>query len=71
MAWGAVQGPVGVRPEAPVLLAMRKQREQFIAWVVGVFNDFPGLSFTLPDIEGLNGKELCPSDVLGCPHQPM
>ena len=44
----SVQEPVGVRL-APVPLAMWKQREQFIAWVAGVFNDFPGLPFTLPN----------------------
>jgi hypothetical protein len=39
-----------------------------MAWVVGVFNDFPGVLFTQPDIEVLDGRELGPSDVLGCLH---
>jgi hypothetical protein len=39
--------------------------------VYGVFNDFPGLPSTLPDIEVVDGRELGPSDVLGCPHHPL
>ena len=48
---------------ALVTLAMWKQREQSMAWVVGVFNDFPGLPFKPPDIEVLDGRELSPSTV--------
>jgi hypothetical protein len=33
----AVQEPVGVRLDAWAQLAMRKQREPSMAWVVGVF----------------------------------
>ena len=39
----AVQEPVGVRLDALEPLAVRKQREQSMAWVVGVFKDFSGL----------------------------
>ena len=60
----AVQEPVGVRLDAPVSLAMQKQRKQSMVWVVGVFNSFLGLPFTPPDTEGLDGRELGPSDVL-------
>ena len=38
---------------------------------VGVFNDCPGLPTTLPDINVLDARELCPSEVLGCPHHPL
>ena len=39
-----------------------------MARMVGVFNDFP----TTPlDIDVLDGRELGPSDVLGCPHHPL
>jgi hypothetical protein len=62
----AVQEPVGVSLDVPVLLSMRKQREQSMACVVGVYTNFPGLPFTPPDIEVLDGSELGPSDVLGC-----
>ena len=62
----AVQGPVGVRP-----LTVWKQREQSMVCVAGVLHDFPSLPFTPPDIEVLNGSELSPSDVLGCPHHPL
>jgi hypothetical protein len=65
----AVPEAVGVRLD--VLLAVRKQREQSMAWVVGVFNDFPGLPLTPPHLEVLDGRELGPSDVLGCPHHPL
>ena len=67
----AVQERVGVRLDAPVPLAMRRQRKLSTARVVGVFDDFPGLLFRPPHIEVLDGKELGPSDVLGCPHNPL
>ena len=54
----AVQEPDGVRLDALVPPAMGKQREQSMAWVVGVFNDFLGLPFTPPDIEVLDVREL-------------
>jgi hypothetical protein len=54
-----------------VLPAMRKQREQSMAWVALVFNSCPVLPFTLPDIEVLDGKELGPRDLLGCPHHSL
>ena len=63
--------PVGVNVVAPVALAVRKQRKQSMAWVAGVFNDFPGLLFTPPDIEVLDGTELVPSDLLDFPHHPL
>jgi hypothetical protein len=47
----SVQEPVGVRLDAAVPLAMRKHREQSMAWLVRVFNNFLGLPFTQPDIE--------------------
>jgi hypothetical protein len=42
LAVEAVQEPVGVG------LAIWKLREQFTAWVAGVFNNFPGLPLTPP-----------------------
>ena len=42
----AFQEPVGVRLDVLVQLVMRKQREQFMAWVVGVFNDFQAFCHT-------------------------
>jgi hypothetical protein len=45
-----VQELVGARLVAPVPLTVRKQREQSMAWVGGVFNNFPGLPFTPPEI---------------------
>ena len=58
----AVPEPDGVRLDVPVPFALRKQREQSMAWVAGVSNGFPGLPLTLPD-----GRELGPSDVLSAP----
>jgi hypothetical protein len=66
-----VQEPVGVRLDALVPPAVLKQREQCMAWVAGVFKYFPVLPFTPPDIEFLDGRELDPRDVLGCPHHPL
>jgi hypothetical protein len=66
----AVQEPVGVRLDTPVPLDMRQQRKS-MAWVVGVFDDFPGLLFTPTDIDVLDGRELGPSDLLDCPHNPL
>jgi hypothetical protein len=54
----AVQVPVGVRLDVPVPLAVQKQSEQSMAWVAGFFHDFPGLPFTPPDTEALDGREL-------------
>ena len=62
---------IGVSLDAPVPLAVQMQREQSMAWLAGVFNDIPSLLFILPDIEVLDGRELGPSDVLGCPHHPL
>ena len=67
----AVQEPVGARSGTPLPLAVRKQREQSMACVAGVFNNFPSLPFTPPDIEVLDGRELGPNDALGCPHNPL
>jgi hypothetical protein len=64
----AVQEPVGVRLDAPVPVAMRKQKEQSMALVVGVFNDFPDFPFTPLDLEVIDGRKLGPRRVLGCPH---
>ena len=55
----AVKEPVGVRLDGAVPLAMRKQREQSMALVVGVFNDFY--------IEVLDGRQLGRSDVQSWP----
>ena len=41
-----------------------------MAWVAGVFCNFSG-PLTPPDIEVLDGRELSPSGVLGCPHHPL
>jgi hypothetical protein len=65
----AFQEPVDVRLDAP--LAVQKQGEQSMAWVVGVFNDFPDLPFTPPDTEILEGWEIDPSAVLVCLHHPL
>ena len=65
----ALSEPVGLRADAPESCAGRGQREQSMAWVAGVFGNFSGL--TPPDIEVLNGRELGPSDVLGCPRHPL
>ena len=40
-------------------------------WEAGVFRNFLGLPLTQPDIEVLYGRELDPSDVLGCLHHPL
>ena len=56
----AVQGPVGSRLGALVLLARQKQREQSVAWVAGVRISL-GLPLTPPGIEILDGEELSPS----------
>jgi hypothetical protein len=39
--------------------------------VIGDFDDFLGFLFTPPDLEVMDGRELGPSDVLGCPHNPV
>jgi hypothetical protein len=39
-----------------------------MAWVVRIFS---GLLFTPPDKEVLDGRELSPSDVLGCPYNSL
>jgi hypothetical protein len=66
-----VQAPVGSRLGAPISLAVRSQREQFMAWVSGVYDHFWGLPLTPTGIEFLDGRELGPSDVLGCTHHPL
>jgi hypothetical protein len=40
-------------------------------WVAGVFDNFQGLSLTPPGIEVLDGRMLCPGDVLGRTHYPL
>jgi hypothetical protein len=68
----ALQEPVGVRLDALVPLAVRRTERTVynLGWLES--NDFPGLSFTPPDVEVLDGRELGPSDVvLGCPHHPL
>ena len=60
---------VGVSLDVPVPLAVESRENSL--WVVGVFNDFPGIPFTPPDIEVLDCRELGPSDVLGCPQHPL
>ena len=57
----AIEVLLGVRLASLVPLAMRKQREQSMAWVAGVSKDFPGLPFTPPDTEILEGWELGPT----------
>ena len=52
MAWGveAVEEPLGPRLGALVLLAVRRQREQSITWVIGVSNNFMVFPLTPPII---------------------
>ena len=42
-----------------------------MAWIAGVFDNCLGLPLTPPGIEVLDGRELGPSDVLGCTHHPL
>ena len=39
--------------------------------VAGVFDNFQGLPLTLPGVAVLDGRQLCPSDVLGRTHYPL
>ena len=39
--------------------------------VAGVFDKFQGLPLTPPGVEVLDGRQLCPSDVLGHTHYPL
>ena len=39
--------------------------------MAGVFDIFYGLFLTPPGVEVLNGRQLCPSDVLGRTHYPL
>ncbi len=50
--------------DAAVPSAGRQQAEQFVAGVIGVFNDPVGLLPTLLGVEVLHGWQLCPGDVL-------
>jgi hypothetical protein len=43
----------------------------WVAWVVGLFDNFWGLPLTPPDIEVLDGRELGTDDVLGCPYHTL
>ena len=58
---GDKEEPVGVRLVSPVLL--RGSRENSLTCVAGDLNNFPGLPFTPPDTEVLDGRELGPSAV--------
>ena len=44
----AVQAPVGSRHGALAPLVVQTQREQSMAWVAGVFDNFLGLPLTPP-----------------------
>jgi hypothetical protein len=39
--------------------------------VAGVFDNFQGLPLTPPGVEVLDGRNLCPSDLLGRTHYPL
>ena len=39
--------------------------------MTGVFDNCQGLPLTPPGVEVLDGRQLCPSDVLGCTHYPL
>ena len=42
-----------------------------MARVAGVLDDLSGLLQTSPGVDVLEGRELAPSDVLGCPYHPL
>ena len=42
-----------------------------MAWVAGFFHYLLGLPLTPSLMEVLDGRELSPSDVLGCTHHPL
>ena len=73
MAWGveAVKKPLETRLGAPVPIVMRQQREQSMTRVAGVFDNYQGLPLTPPGIEVLDGRKLCPSNVLSRTHYPL
>ena len=48
-----------------LLVRLWKQREQSMTTVAGVFDNFKGLPLTPPGVEVLDGRQLCPRDVLG------
>ena len=39
--------------------------------VAGVFDNFQGLPLIPPGLEVLDGRQLCPNDVLGRTHYPL
>jgi hypothetical protein len=47
----------------------RRENSLWLGWLE--YDDFPGMLFTPPDIKVLAGRELDPSDVLGCPHNTL
>ena len=85
IVWVAVQlavqesyglGVEAVKPFRPRLgalvpLAMRKQREQSMTRVSGVFGNFYGFPLTPPGIEFLDVRKLGPGNVLGHMHYPL
>ena len=46
-------------------------RENSLTGVAGVFGNFYGRPLTPPGIEFLDGRKLCPRDVLGRTHYPL
>ncbi len=60
--------PGGVGPDAAVPSTRRQQAEQFVAVVVGVFDDPVGLLPTPLGIEVLHGWQLCPGDLSSFHH---
>ncbi len=67
----AVPEPGGVGLDAVVPSARQQQAEQFVAEVVGVFNDPVGLLPTWLSVEVLNGWPRRPGDVLCSFHHPL
>ena len=66
-----VSEPGGAGPDAAVLSARWQQAEQFVVWVVGVFNDPVGLLPSPLGVEVLHGWQLRPGDVLSRLHYPL
>ncbi len=67
----AVSEPGGAGLDAAVPSAGWQQAEQFVAGVVGVFNDPVGLLPTPLGVEVLHGWQHCPGDVLSSFHHPL
>ncbi len=71
LRYEAVPEPSDAGPDAAVLSAGRQQAEQFVAGVVGVFNDPVGLLPTPLGVEVLHGWQHCPGDVLSSFLHPL